>query len=244
MTIDVVVFTHRHAPDYLGPLYESIGRQTPVDGVRLQLALKPGSVHSNFARALDMCVTQRWVVCDEDVVFLTPNWLEKLMQDLDDNPDIGVVGTAQVKTEEGRFDYEAGLLVPEAKLERVKWMPGHVIAGDRMRTGTIRPDIKIPGVKGMSDVDYCLAIRNAGLEIAIDHSVVVYHPDKAFADSARREMANPTIGEEQEIFPKQVAFMLKKWGTMYQELCPTSWRADMLPKIREECAAIGVECPW
>lgn len=239
--VEIGIYAHRFEPKYLIPLYESLKETAPTIPVKLWIA--PGNVHQNFSKIMDEAKKEFYIVLDEDLVFLEAGWVDILIQDLIDNPKLGVVGTGQVKTEGKKFDYEMGLLEKPVGLTLQKWFPAHVVACHRGRVGEIRPDLAIPGSKGMSDLDYCLQVRKAGWDIGLDDRVVVYHADKPFDDQSRLELQNPTLSQEAAFFPQQVLFMWKKWGEMYKELT-LGFNEQWLPRIRQVFAEDGEPCPW
>lgn len=245
----LIVYAHRPCPDYFEPFSASVGRTINCEGVfDIRYWIHKGNVHENMANSLKSVRNRRYVgYLDEDIQFLDKNWIWTLIQDLKDNPNLASVATAQVKDEAAKFDYELYLehegTNKHGKLELVKWYPAHACVTDMSRVPDVVPDTKIPGSKGMSDVDYCLQMRKAGFDVAIDSRVVVYHPHKLFEDSARKGLANPTIADEQEIFPQQVLYMWKKWGEMYKELT-TGFNDQWLPRIRAAFEKEGIACPW
>lgn len=244
---ELAIYAHRPHPEYFkasaGSMVSGLTKTT-----RVLVWISPGSVHENMARAWEASSARYFAFVDEDVEFLDQGWLDVLIADLEANPSMAAVATAQVKEEEHKFDYEMWaenhpMETREAGLQVVKWAPAHVLLVDRSKVPNVTPDVNIPGVKGMSDLDFCLQIRAAGYEVGIDSRVVVYHPHKAFADIERLKLDNPTLGDEQQIFPQQALYMAKKWGTLYTELQPKmnpEWAARVKPLFDKE----GLPFPW
>lgn len=244
---ELLVYAHREEPEYFGPCFESIARTTPGT-VRVLKFINKAGVHENMKLVLDLSTSRYPVYVDEDVQFLDYGWLDVLIQDLKDNPTLGAVATAQVKEYEHKYDYEqwAENNPMESRpngLEVTKWFPAHVAVIDRARVPLVQADVNIPGIKGMSDLDFCLQIRKAGYDVGIDRRVVVYHPHKLSDENERLKLANPTLADEQLVFPQQVLYMWKKWGTMYSELV-NGFNDQWLPRIRAAFEKDGTKCPW
>lgn len=208
-TPELLVYTHRHS-DWLPKLMESLARTVTVP-YRVHTLIQPGSVHQNMQRVLEMAPSDSRFVCwlDEDIQFLDKDWLQCLLEQFQD-PQVGMVGTAQVKTAEQLFDYEMfekrGTELPNTPIE-VDWLPAHCIMLDRSRVKSLYADVNMPGIKGMSDVDICMQVRSQGLKIILDERVVVYHPWKP-------DVENPSA----DVFPEQVCYMLQKWGDLYGKI--------------------------
>lgn len=241
---EIAVFSHRFHKDYFSEFLRSFGATTRGT-YRVLMSVGPGRCLESFDRALSQTNARYVIVCDEDIQMLTDDWLSVLLNDLKENPKLAIVSCAQVKTDEEKFDVEMfGVKVEKPGVEVVKWCPCHLWLIDRAKIPDVWNDHNLMGIKGMHDVDYCLQVRAKGFEVGIDNRVIVYHPHKPFSDTYRHDLQNPTLSDELAIFPKQVAFMVKKWGKAYLECCPESWNDQVLPAIRQECTAIGVTCPW
>lgn len=244
---ELAVYAHRVHEEYFRAVGGSI-LATAGMTCRVMLWVSPGSVHENMLRAWQASNARYFAFVDEDVEFLDQNWLSVLLNDLKGNPKLGAVATAQVKDEGAKFDYEMWaqehpITEREFGLEQALWAPAHVLLVDRERVPNVAPDVQIPGVKGMSDLDFCLQVRAAGFAVGIDRRVVVYHPHKAFGEYDRLKLDNPTLEDEQIVFPKQALYMAKKWGKMYTDLQPKmnpEWAARVKPLFDAE----GLEFPW
>lgn len=242
---EIVCFSHRYHPEYFQTLLGSIGRETPGT-YRVLMSVAPGRCLESQDRALRQARSKRVLICDEDIEIISgTNWLEILLNDLRYDPTLAIVGTGQVKTEEAKFDYLNGLMdTSYAKIEEVLWAPCHLWAIARDRIPWIFNDKALPGIKGAHDLDMCLQVRKAGFKVAVDSRVVVYHPNKEFSDESRIAIQNPTLMEEHDVYPLQVAYLVKKWGSAYIECCPSSFAEPHLSRIRQECEKLGVKCPW
>lgn len=206
------IYTHRHSP-YLSKLLYSVGK-TVTETVDIRLLIEPGNVHENMAAIASSVDTEFFVWLDEDIQFLTDDWLSTLLSHFEDDT-IGMVSCTQVKKKE--------LIEPTLRrssglrgLTEVRWTPGHVyvIRTSLLRDGVL-PDVKIPGVKGMSDLDLCLQVRDRNFKVVVDERVVVWHPWKPDTDSFRASEQQPSLQEEKDVFPKQRDYMLEKWGDDY-----------------------------
>lgn len=244
----LAIYTHRHHPEFLATCLGSIGR-TVRQSCNTLLWLQPASVHKNMADALDAAGDARyfaWV--DEDIEFLDVDWLPELLRNLQENPRLGGVSIEQVKDFDLKCQYEQfaesnPLSTRESNLAVVPWLPAHLLLIDRSRVKKARPDVNVPGTKGMSDLDLCLQIRLLdGLDVAINRNVVCYHPHKPADDSWRRAEKNPTWSEEQVIYPQQVAYMVEKWGSDFVSMF-TGFNEFMYQRVREEFDRLGLEWP-
>jgi hypothetical protein len=173
--------------------------------------------------------TPYFIWLDEDVQFLTPGWLGLLLEHFQD-PTIGMVTCMQVKDQhmvEATLQHANEVCGGSVEMS---WAPGHVFA---IRTLLLRngvnADRKMPGVKGMSDVDICLQVRNKGFSVVNDERVVVWHPHKPQDDIGRRADQQPTLAEERAVFEAQKNYMIEKWGNFY----PDAMRSNVLQDNRK-----------
>ena len=216
---DIVIWTHRWSP-FIEKCAASVAKRTR-GSYSILVVCEPGSCHENMNRALARTRSRYVVLLDEDVEVLTDGWLDILLGDLRSDETLGVVGAAEVKDMFGRAMYQNGsnrsIDGPQART----WIPAYVMAFDRQRCPTLVFDERIPGLKGMTDVDACLQIRRHGLTVATDPRVMVYHPHKTPAQ--RGHDGCPTQADELAWYEKQRAYMADKWGETYtgdRTLCP------------------------
>lgn len=245
--VDLAVYTHRWS-DYLPECLESIAKTTRGN-YNIIIVDQPGSVHENMLRAWNRGSERFFCFIDEDVQFLAPGWLDALLEDFEKDDELGALGVGQFKEEAYAFDYQ--MAFPEGKyvyelepiLQYKLWVPAHVLLVDRdkKRIEDCAPDLNIPGIKGMSDLDFCLQVTAARYKVAEDHRVVVLHPWKKQTEEWLENIQNPTVAEEQDVFPKQVAYMLKKWGKHYADLYNV-WNSHWAALVRKELDKQGI--PW
>lgn len=212
---DIAIWTHRWTP-LLPRCAESVVAHARGN-YNLVIVCEPGTCHQNMNRVLLRSRSRYTVFLDEDVEILDNGWLDVLLSDLHDAPDLGVVGCREIKDEFERALYGHTRNVFLATLKEpvafVTWVPAYVMVFDRSRCASLSFDEAIPGAKGMTDVDACLQIRKHGLRVGIDNRVCVYHPHKRPQD--RGVNGVPTKAEELAWFEKQRAYMTEKWGAMY-----------------------------
>ena len=240
MQADLGVYTHRWS-DHLPELLESIGDTVQETNYNVITHIQPGSVHLNMKRVLQRRISRYFAFLDEDIVFRQPGWLEALLEHFED-PEVGAVTCAQDKNSPWNIpEQDPRQHSREENTDTLLWAPGHVVLVDFDRVSPV-PDEGIPGVKGMSDVDFCLQITAGGYKLNYDRRVCVYHPHKPEASLDRELDENPTIEEELEVFPKQVAYMVSKWGQHYSDLF-AGFAGQFRETVREEFDRQGISWP-
>jgi len=208
----VCIWTHRWSP-LIERCAAGVARHTRGD-YDLIVVCREGTCHQNMNRALARSRSRYTVFLDDDVEILTDGWLEHLLADLAAEETLGVVGCLEVKDPFAKALYrEQPERFTRDCVERVTWIPAYVMCFDRGRFPCLRFDERIPGAKGMTDVDACLQLRRHGLGVALDRRVVVYHPHKT--PEMRHSDGVPTEEEERAWFEKQREYMAEKWGEMY-----------------------------
>ena len=90
-------------------------------------------------------------------------------------------------------------------------MPAYVTLIDRERTPWYIWDERMPGRKGMSDVDASMLIRRHHLRCVRHLGVCVYHPHKG-TEAERLAIDTTTKAEELACFAAQQQYMINKWG--------------------------------
>ncbi|MFH0962963.1 MAG: glycosyltransferase [Planctomycetota bacterium] len=208
---DIAVWTHRWSP-LLVRCVESVARRTR-GSYNLIVVCEPGNCHRNMNRVLARSRSRYLVFLDEDVEILDDSWLDRLLEDLRDHDGLGVVGCREIKDPFARALYldrpDLVLAAPPAPLDFVSWIPAYCMCLDRGRFPTLSFDERIPGDKGMTDVDACLQLRSHGLSVARDNRFAVYHPAKSASERMR------CAAREFEWFRAQRDYMTSKWGDLY-----------------------------
>ena len=210
---EVAIWTHRWSP-FIGKCAASVARHTR-GSYSLLVVCEPGTCHENMNRVLARSRSRYVVFLDEDVEILTHGWLDRLVRDLAQDERLGAVGCAEVKDGFARALYLNGARRAQGGLVERTWIPAYVMAFDRVRYPLLRFDERIPGDKGMTDVDACLQLRRHGFKVACDRRVVVYHPHKTPAQRGKDGV--PTQEDELAWFSAQRAYMTEKWGSLYTD---------------------------
>jgi len=214
--IEFVVFAHRpHISQ--SKVIESLARY--YNGtVKVTVLRTPGTCQENCNRALDLATSPTICLLDEDIEFVEPI-IDPMLEAFDRYPNLGVLGCTEAKAQDV---LEAILKVPienrgSSPITLAKWTPTYVSMVRRDRIGNCRFDERIPGAKGMGDLDFCLQVRqNAAREVGF-YSGVVYHPDKSSDDVARAKEGFTTLALEHSWYPAQAAYMREKWGRIYEQ---------------------------
>jgi len=165
--------------------------------------------------------TSRYVcICDDDVEFLEVNWLLELVSLLKRFDNLACVVPYEIKNETdlARF-HEVGrknYLGHSDRLIFLTWVAGYVSLFDREKVPHIYCDEGLPGKYGMSDMDLCLQVRDAGYDVGLTTSTIVAHLlkplDPAFRDKYGIAQEGDTTMHEQH-----VNYMASKWGQMFLE---------------------------
>lgn len=219
------IYTHRHS-DYLQKLLFSIGKMTK-ETVDIRLHMQPANVHDNMWAVSQDVNTEFFIWMDEDIQLLTEDWLPKLLSNFED-PTVGMVTCAQVK--DAHLVDRAMALSAEVVSGSVEmaWAPGHLfcIRSELLHEDRVEIDRKIPGNKGMSDLDVCLQVRDEGFKLVQDDRVVVWHPHKPSDDAGRIADQQPTMQEESSVFEAQARYMYTKWADYYLDAMNNNMIAD------------------
>jgi len=208
----------------IGPLHPeqlaSLAQRTRRS-FNLIYVFEPGTAHANINKVLDRVRSRYVVIMDDDLVFLTDGWLQKMLDVMQEHEDIGMLVPFEVKDEK---DKDAYLADPStnpncaAHLERISmrpWCPGYVMMFDLDRLDDLRADESIPGPSGMSDLDLSLQVRSQGFKCACLHDVLVYHPWKPLDRAWRRRWAIVQEEDLNELHQAQCRYMHKKWGSFF-----------------------------
>lgn len=215
--VEIAIYTHRWSQLQVSAI-EGIARHTKTRQYSIVVTQKPGNCHQNMNRVWRRCSAPYVVLMDEDAWVLQDGWLDALIANLDDDPELGVVGCREIK------DPALALTLPHPEPKPVKpieklWIPAYVMAFKRERVAPfLRFDEAIPGDMGMTDTDACLQIRLDGrLKVGQNPEVVVYHPARDDDETRIREQ-RPFTSQQKLWFVDQVAYMRQKWGAEYERL--------------------------
>lgn len=207
---EAILFAHRAHSDQ-ARLAESLMRTTEST-VRLTVMREPGTCHVNMQRALEAARARYLLLLDEDVEFLQKGWLHRLLTAVA-APDAGLVGCSEVKDEAGREKILREL--PEAAegpVVKPHMVPAYVMMIDTQRCKGLKFDVDMPGLKGMSDTDFCYQVHSRGLRVYRHEGVYVFHPHKSQVDRERAAAGYTTLVQERAWFHEQVARMDARWG--------------------------------
>lgn len=213
--VDLVMWAHRKHP-IQQKLRDSVEALTSGDFAYHEMIF-PANCHVNQNRAFRTGSARYVCLLDEDVQIIQKDWIWHLI-DAMHQPKAGILNCCEVKTLEKRDDWIdtfAHAPVPTVCFE-IPWAPAYVSLFDRERTPDLLWDEKIPGRKGMSDVDISLRVRDLGLKCYRHLAVCVYHPDKG-DEQQRAALETTSKQEELDCFPAQHEYMVKKWGERYLE---------------------------
>lgn len=209
--VELATYTHRWS-ELQVRLMTSVAKHTKTHQYSFLVTQKPGNCHQNMNRIWRRLTAAYVVLMDEDVVILQDGWLASLIESLESDEKIGVVGCAEVKT--------LPAIVPEpgkVTLDFQMWIPAYVMAFKRERVPFLRFDEAIPGQMGMTDLDACLQIVDKGLKVAVNPQVVVFHPNRD-DDAIRVREQRPLIRQQEDWFRLQSAYMNEKWGDLWKRV--------------------------
>lgn len=198
---------------------ETIAAIDRVKHRRVTYALPPGPF--NFSRKLNFavshCETEYFVIFNDDIEMITPDWIEGLLEFAQD-PEVGAVG-CKLMFPDGRLQHVgvvtgvngvAAHLFHQADGHHLGWNGGNVtvrnysvVTGAVMmtkrsawdRAGGFDEQMRID----FNDVDYCLKLRDAGYRIVYTPFVEAYHHESG------------SFGARQQN-PDDIASMQRKWG--------------------------------
>lgn len=216
---DILMFMRRvgpHHPDQMG----AIARHTKQSYNIICAYEEDTTAYQCLNRAIDRS-TSRWMcVIDDDAIPLQDYWLRDMIDVLERHDDVGMIGASEVKSEADledlmnnplHFGKESDLVVA------VRWVPGYFTIFDREKVPHVRCDEGFAGRYGMSDLDLCLQVREAGLDVAYSFKTTMYHPWKnpnsAFRDKYQMEQPEAEL----PLHEKHREYMFKKWGQFYLE---------------------------
>jgi GT2 family glycosyltransferase len=178
-----------------------------------------GTVAENMNRVLDRRTGKRWlVIMDDDILFLTPCWLDHMLFLMEKHQDIGLLVASELKTPEVLLEREKN---PKAfafrpRVNIINWCPGYLLLLDteRLDMDDLRVDEDIPGKSQMSDVDLSLQIQTQGFKCAMATHIFVDHP---FNPDSKADTTGtkPNSPERRVIYEQQLEYMDKKWGRFF-----------------------------
>jgi hypothetical protein len=203
--LDVATYSHRHSHWQIQAA-ESVARYTKQSYRFIQIC-EPGSAHVNLNRVLEQSTAPYLVILDEDASLVSEIWLSCFLQTIA-RPDVGLVGAFQK-----RSTYQEP---PDLETHVVPWTPGYFMGIDRQKFPELRFDEAIPGANGMTDVDFCLQIRERELQIVQDYRIQVYHPQRD-EDEIRAVEERPTIKQQAIWYHDQMEYMRHKWGVWFDD---------------------------
>ena len=174
----------------------------------------------NLAHKINFAVqhaeTDYFVIFNDDIEIITPDWIEGLLEYIQD-PAIGAVG-CKLRFPDGRLQHVgvvtgitiAAHLFHQAPADAFGWNGGamtvrnySVVTGAVMMTRREAWD-RVDGFDerlriDFNDVDYCLKLRDAGYRIVFTPFVECYHHESG------------SFGARQQN-PEDIAVMQRKWG--------------------------------
>lgn len=230
--VDVVLWAHRKHP-IQGTCRESVLRLTSGDYAYHEM-IEPGTCHQNMNRAYHTGSARFVCLLDEDVEILNQDWVWHLVKAMRADESIGVLNTLEVKTADERRTWidSCGLSPLTSLIRTIPWAPAYVTLYDRERTPWLVFDERIPGRKGMSDLDASLQItKGHGLRCRRHMGIAVYHPHKP-DEQGRLALGTTTKQEELDCFPAQRQYMVEKWGPAYLEVIKAAAVMSLAPGDR------------
>jgi len=186
---------------------------------RVSYRLPPGPF--NFSRKLNFavshCDTELFVIYNDDIEMITPNWIEGLLEFAQD-PSIGAVG-CKLMFPDGRLQHVgvvtgvngvAAHLFHQAPGYSGGWNGGSMMVRNySVVTGAVMMTTRAAWDRGngfdeqlridFNDVDYCLKLRQAGYRIVYTPYVEAFHHESG------------SFGARQQN-PDDIANMQRKWG--------------------------------
>lgn len=195
---------------------ESVARYTKQSYRFIQVC-EPGSAHVNLNRVLERSSARHLVILDEDASLTNEDWLDNFLLTIEKDR-VGLVGAYQKRT--------AYQQPPDQKIHVVPWTPGYFMGIDREKLPELRFDEAIPGANGMTDVDFCLQIRQLQLEIVQDYRIQVLHPQRD-EDDIRAVEQRPTCKQQAIWYHDQMEYMRHKWGPNFDSFVRSYFGASL-----------------
>jgi len=213
--VEICIYTHRWSDLQLKAM-ASIALHTKERQYSVIVTQKPGTCHQNMNRVWRRTSAPYVVLMDEDVCVLQDGWLERLIDNLDEDPLLGVVGCREVKDLKDALEK---MPEPQRSMPKPKhWIPAYVMAFKRERVAPfLWFDEAIPGDMGMTDLDACIQIVDHDLKVAQNQEVVVYHPMRDDDETRIRER-RPLTRQQEVWHREQLAYMRQKWGPKFERL--------------------------
>jgi glycosyltransferase involved in cell wall biosynthesis len=214
---DIGVFMQRVGPMHAQQL-ASLAERTK-HSFNLIYVYAPGTAHENINKVLDRVTSRYVIIMDDDLTFLTDNWLEKMLAVMQEHDDIGMLIPHEVKDEDHRGKVLEGHLDrsphTDHRITLHSWNPGYVMLFDMERLDGLRADEEIPGPSGMSDLDLSLQVRSQGFHCARFWDVVVYHPWKPMDREWRDRWDIVQEENLHALSQEQCQYMERKWGDFF-----------------------------
>jgi len=204
--LEIAIYCHRFSHWQVSAA-ESVARYTRRSHRLIQITEK-GSAHVNLNRVLEAAQARYLVILDEDSALTQDDWADSFLETVG-RPEVGLVGAFQK-----RSYYQEP---PDQNLHIVPWTPGYFMGFDREKIPHCRFDESIPGLNGMTDVDFCLQVRQFDpLQIVQDYRIGIYHPQRD-EDEIRAVEERPTVKQQAAWYHDQMEYMRHKWGPGFDD---------------------------
>ena len=174
---------------------------------------------------------------NDDVEILAPDWLQRMQRYLD-LPDIGAVGATLFypdgELQHGGIETDPAWIATEVKkslapqeaagIRDVSAVTGACLLTTRTALNRVGGFDESFGVH-YNDVDYCLALRQAGLRVIQASDVCLKHHE-----SVTRGRKDPLTDHE---FGEARKRMQKKWGSLLNERYRVTYAAAAITRIMD-----------
>ena len=213
MLFDIGIITMDKNSSIFKRCFSSIVDRTDKN-VPYQIFVQEGKEREaiNFNELVKMFENRFVVYLNDDVEIIDENWLSYLYS-ICRLPKIALVGCSEIFTDLDRIMYLQNkqifnsVNIQKSLLTEPGWIASYCWMWDRLKTD-IKFDESIPTSelcgKGMTDVDACIAVKEAGFGIMKDYRFRIYHEHKGETEEQLKARL--------ELYPIQLQYMKEKWG--------------------------------
>lgn len=150
---------------------------------------------------LDKCTGDYILISNNDVVF-TPNWIDKLINHFDDNPNLGLLGpTTNNANSKQHIQYNNDL-----KYESTDYLQFFCVLLSKKCFEKVGFLDERFGLGGQDDADYCFRAIENGFDVGIARDTFIYH----YGSCTFRKIFN--VKESKEFAESRIDILNKKYN--------------------------------
>jgi GT2 family glycosyltransferase len=202
------------------------------DNCRVILNTKNQGFAANNNLGARLARGDRLVFLNNDLI-LTENWLHPLLNKLEANPKIGIIGNVQLEVASGKIDHAgvwfdlAGCPAHSHKGQAVEQIHGKGVYCEAVTAACwlVKKAIFISCggfdeqyINGAEDIDLCLRLYKQGYQHFVSYESVIYHHVHSSPGRKLKDIQNQ-------------ALFLQKWGEFTSELGERDWPREYLKRI-------------